>query len=155
MNIFRKFFEIRSPSTPQILTEAVSTAPKTSGEYITEIADGKNLVDGKPTWEYAQDKKNDLSFMLRCCEAEIATMQKVDLVAAPYYFERAAILLRKTKDYQREIEICENYITIVERFYKNKDPSKFANVYKGSRFQAIAQRIPKARQLLLKVSNAT
>ena len=155
MNIFRKLFSINAPSAAQTTPELVSPTIETSGEYITKIADGENLVDGKPTWEYAEEKKNDLSFMLRCCEAEMTTMRKADLVAAPYYFERAAILLRKAKDYHREIEICERYISSVERFYENKDFSKYADVRKGSRFQAIAQRIPKARQLLSKVNNAT
>lgn len=155
MNILRKLFSIWAPSTTQVISEVVSVHTKTSGEYITQIADGENLVDGKPAWEYAEEKKNDLSFMLRCCEAEMNTMRMVDLVAAPYYFERAAILLRKAKDYHREIEICESYITAVERFYENKDPSKYADVRKGPRFQAIAQRIPKARQLLSRVNNAT
>ena len=155
MSNFRKLFSIWASSTPQTITEVVSVPIKTSSEYITQIADGENLVDGKLTWEYAEEKKNDLSFMLRCCEAEMTTMRKVDLVAAPYYFERAAILMRKAKDYHREIEICESYITTVERFYENKDPNKYADVRKGPRFQAIAQRIPKARQLLSKVNNAT
>lgn len=155
MNIFRKLFSIQTPPTPQTITEVVSTPTITSGEHITQIACGENLVDGKPTWDYAEEKKNDLSFMLRCCEAEMNTMRKVDLVAAPYYFERAAILLRKAKDYHREIEICESYITTVERFYENKEPSKYADVRKGPRFQGIAQRIQKARQLLSKVNKAT
>ena len=155
MSIFRKLFSIWAPSTPQTITEVVRVPIKTSDDYITQIADGENLVDGKLTWEYAEEKKNDLSFMLRCCEAEMTTMRKVDLVAAPYYFERAAILMRKVKDYHREIEICESYITTVERFYENKDLSKYADVRKGPRFQAIAQRIPKARHLLSKVNNAT
>jgi hypothetical protein len=155
MNILRKLFSIYAPSKPQTVIEVVSAPIKTSGEYITQIAGGLDLVDGKPTCEYAEEKKNDLSFMLRCCEAEMATMPKVDLVAAPYYFERAAILLRKAKDYEREIEICESYITALERFYENKDLSKYADVRKGPRYQAIAQRILKARQLLSKVGNAT
>ena len=152
VNIFHKLFEVWSTSTPQTFTEAVNAPQKTSGELITEVADGNNLVDGKPTWFYANEKKNDLSYMLRCCEAEVAIMQVMNLLAAPYYFERTAILLRKSKDYQREIEICESYIAMAERFYQNNDPNKYADVRKGPRFQAIVHRISKARQLLLKVS---
>ena len=37
--------------------------PKTSGELIAEVTDGANLVEGKQTWEYAENKKHDLHYM--------------------------------------------------------------------------------------------
>ena len=40
-------------------------SPKTSGELISEVTDGANLVDGKQTWELAEVKKNDLEDMKR------------------------------------------------------------------------------------------
>jgi len=68
------------------------------------------LVDGKQTWELAEEKKSVLEDMKRCCNAELETMDKVGLVPAPYYFERVAILSRKKKDYQKEMFYCELYI---------------------------------------------
>ncbi len=110
---------------------------KTSSDYISEIADRVNIVDGKPTWEHAENKQNDLAFMLRCCDAEMHAMQKADLVAAPFYFERVAILLRKSGEYQQEIDFCKNYIAMVDLFYQTKDINKFADIRKVPRFQAI------------------
>lgn len=122
----------------------------TSGDLITQCAGGSNLVDGLPTWHYAESKKNDLQFMLRCCEAEMLTMQKADFVAAPYYFERAAILLRKAKEYEREILVCESYRDGINRFYLDKDLANLADVRKGPFFRGLTKRIGKAQQLLTK-----
>jgi hypothetical protein len=44
---------------------------KNSDELITELMEGKNLVDGKQTWEHAKDKKHDLECVKKCCEAEM------------------------------------------------------------------------------------
>jgi hypothetical protein len=68
---------------------------KTFGEAIAESTEGVNLVDGSQTWELANDKKHDIEVMKRCCDAELATYEKVGLVRAPYYFERVAILARR------------------------------------------------------------
>nr|MDU9043250.1 hypothetical protein [Candidatus Electrothrix aestuarii] len=51
--------------------------------------------------------------MKKCCDAELRTMEKTGLAPAPYYFERVAILSRKEKNYQQEIDYCELYITMV------------------------------------------
>ena len=58
------------------------------------------IVDGKQTWEHASESKNNLEVMLRCCHAELETMKRAKVVAAPFNFERAAILLRKNKQYE-------------------------------------------------------
>lgn len=117
-------------------------------ELITEACDGKDLVDGKPAWAYAEEKKHDLDYMMRCAEAELEVMRGAGVVAAPYYFERVAILLRKQKRYADEIGVCENYIAAIETFYEGKDMRAFADVRKGPRFRAIVHRVRKARQLL-------
>ena len=124
--------------------------PRTSGELITEKADGANLVDGKQTWEHADNKKHDLLFMKRCCDAELKTMKKVNIPPAPYYFERVAILSRKKKDYEQEIKYCKLYISTLEEFYKKNDVRNFADVRKGPRYQSIVKRLPKAIELLKK-----
>ena len=146
---------------------------KTSGELIAEVSDGANLVEGKQTWEYAEEKKHDLEYMKKCCDAELKSMEKTGLVPAPYYFERVAILSRKEKNYQQEVDYCENYINAVEKYYKNPprpvpkrvsgvtyrslgldidelDELPAADIRKGPRYQAIVKRLPKSKQLLAK-----
>ena len=61
----------------------ISGKPKTSGELISELTDGANLVGGKQTWELADDKKHDIEYMKKCCDAELKTMENVGLVASP------------------------------------------------------------------------
>ncbi|MDB9798184.1 hypothetical protein OAB85_05910 [Pseudomonadales bacterium] len=127
-------------------------SPKTRGELIFEVTDEANLVDGKQTWELAEEKKNDLEAMKRCCDAELKTMEKVGLVPAPYYFERVAILSRKNKNYQQEILYCEQYIEKVESFYSKNGTEGVADVRKGPRFKAIVKRLRKAKELYAKQS---
>ncbi len=87
MSLLSYLFKKKQPSLKK---EDSST--KTSGELISELIDGANLVDGKQTWELAEENKVDLQTMKRCCDAELKTMDKTGLVPAPYYFERVAIL---------------------------------------------------------------
>lgn len=118
----------------------------TSSELIAQLTNDANLVDGKPTWEYAEEKKHDLEFMKRCCDAELLTMKKGGFVAAPYYFERVAILSRQIKNYEQEIAYCELYINEVESFYKTTDSAN-ADVRNGARYKAIVKRLCKAKEL--------
>ena len=46
-------------------------------------------------------------------------MESTGLVAAPYYFERVAILSRKARNFRQELHYCESYIRLVEKFYDN------------------------------------
>lgn len=128
---------------------------KASGDCITELAEGANLVESKQTWDLAGDGKNDLIAMLKCCEAELATMKRSNLVAAPFYFERAAILLRKVEQYAGEIEICESYINAIENHYSNSIRDDEADVRNGPRYLAIQLRLAKARALQRKAQSNT
>lgn len=144
MKFFRSLFQVK----PKPEEEAIlSPSPRTSGDHITQLAEGANLVDGKQTWELAEVGKSDLATMLRCCEAELATMRRTRIAAAPFYFERAAILLRKDKQYAREIQICERYIQAVEKHYSSPACAYEADVRKGPRYLALTSGIPKARAL--------
>ena len=145
MSIFSKLF-----SRKKIDIQKPDGQFKTSGELITEITDGANLVDGKPTWENAKNKKDDLIFMKRCCDAELETMKKAGIVSAPYYFERVAILSRKEKNYEQEIKYCKLYIDAVEEYYQQNDAVNVADVRKGPTYQSIVKRLPKAIELLKK-----
>jgi len=158
MNFLHRLFGTKPAQQAEAVPVSVPKAeavpvsvPMSTGDYITQLTDGANLVDGKQTWEYPDADKGDLTVMLKCCKAEMATMKRANVVAATFYFERVAILLRKAKQYDREIEICESYIEAVENCYAPGAKSNEADVRNGSRFQAIKSRIAKARALQSKV----
>lgn len=88
--------------------------------------------------------------MLRCVDAEIETMRRTGLVAPPFYVERAAILLRKAKEFDPEVLLCESYVSAVELSYAGVAEGTVADVRKGPRFAAIRHRLVKARELLAK-----
>ncbi len=150
MSLFSKLFRNKAPQL-----EKPNGEPKASGEIIAEVTEGANLVKGKQTWEYAEEKKHDIEYMKKCCNAELKTMEKGGLVPAPYYFERVAILFRKEKNYQQEVDYCENYINAVEGFYKKYSTKGMADVRKGPRYQAIEKRLPKAKELMSQLKQNT
>jgi hypothetical protein len=121
---------------------------KTFGAAISESTGGANLVDGKQTWELAESKKDDLEAMKKCCDAELATYEKVGLVPAPYYFERVAILLRKVKNFREEVACCEKYIAVVADYYRKNNIPENQGVKMGPTYKAIVKRLLKARLLL-------
>lgn len=123
---------------------------KTLGEAIAESTNGANLVDGKQTWELAEDKKHELSTMIKCCDAELATYRKTGMVPAPFYFERVAILYRKQKNYSQELKYCEGYIDVVEEYYNKNNLSQNEGVKMGPRYKAIVKRLSKTKELLYK-----
>ena len=123
---------------------------KTIGEEFIEKTDGAYLVDGLPTYELAHAKKHDLDVMQRCCESEMRKMREENIVAAPFYFERVAILARKKKDYRLEVETITSYISAVREHYKKNGYPLDAGVMAGPRFSAIAARLTKAKSLLTK-----
>ncbi|WP_407278457.1 hypothetical protein U5817_19070 [Aromatoleum evansii] len=143
MNLLSKLFRTKSPQVHKPSGES-----KASGELIAELTGGANLVEGRRTWELAEQRKDDLHYMKECCEAELKTMEKAGLVAAPYYFERVAILSRKEKNYEQEVAYCERYIAAVESYYRTDGTEGIADVRKGPRFQAIVKRLKKAKELL-------
>lgn len=61
-------------------------------------------------------------------------------------------MLRKDKQYKREIEICTNYIKQVEQHYATISKGSEADVRKGPKFKAIKERIKKAKILQTKTS---
>ncbi len=150
MNLLSKLFGVKSPEICK-----PSGDPKTSGELVAEVTGGANMVEGKHTWELAETKKDDIDYMKKCCYAELKTMETADLVAAPYYFERVAILSRKGKSYEQEVSFCERYIAAVEAYYERHGTDGVADVRQGPRFQAIVKRLPKAKELLARECKAT
>lgn len=123
---------------------------KTLGEAIAESTNGANLVDGKQTWELAEENKHELSTMIKCCDAELATYQKTGMVPAPFYFERVAILYRKQRNYSQEVAYCDKYIKVVDEYYKKNNIKQNDGVKMGPRYKAIVKRLSKAKELLAK-----
>ena len=131
----------------KLLSKVKNPFWKTGGELITEIMDGRNLVNGKQTFELARTHKDDLPVMIKCCEAEIIKFKKTHLVPAPFYFERVAILSRKNKNYKQEIDYCEKYIRFVDLYCKKNKTHENVGVKMGPRYKAIVNRLPKAKEL--------
>lgn len=119
---------------------------KTSGEILTKATEGKLFIEGKATYDIAHEKKHDLKVMLKCCESELKKFEITNLAPAPYYFERVAILARKAKDYDLEIQICERYIEVMDAIYGDKR----IGIKAGPRFSYIEKRLFQAKQLQLK-----
>lgn len=69
--------------------------------------------------------------------------------AAPYCFERAAILLRKQGEYDREIEVCKRWISIMDD-YQNQPMVKAGRAsltHNGPTSLAIVARLSTAEEL--------
>ena len=145
MGFFSKLF---GKKTSQV--ESLNYQPKTNKNTITIVNQDVSPIEGKQTWEYSEEKKHDLECMKKCCDAELKTMEESGVAPAPYYFERVAILSRKNKNFQQEVDYCELYISALEKFYKNKRKRGIADIRKGPRYQAIVKRLPKAKELLSK-----
>jgi hypothetical protein len=125
----------------------------TYGEAVARATDGANLVDGKQTWEHAEDSKHDIEVMKRCCDAEIETWQKTGDCPAPYYFWRVAVLSRKQKDYAQEVKYCEMYLDMLRKGYKRHDmtcETALETRFLSARMCDIYERLPKAKSLLEK-----
>lgn len=116
-------------------------------------------VDGQPTYSFAESAKNDLAVMLRCCEAETANYWRQPkghrLSAAPFYFERAAILLRKQRRYAEELAVCEAWRSIIEDYQSQPSvqAGRMALAHKGPRSIKILERMDKAKALNQKQFN--
>ena len=86
-------------------------AGKTPGEVLAMMFPQTCGVE-KQDWRVVRDSpenKNNLDSILACCKAEIETSQSKHVFPAPDCFKRVASLLRKQKDYARELGIVELY----------------------------------------------
>ena len=64
------------------------------------------------------ENKNDLDLMLASCKAEIEASQGKHVFPAPDCFKRVAILLRKQKDYARELDIIDLYWQLCDSVFE-------------------------------------
>lgn len=119
-----------------------------SGELMSK-AGIQASVDGRPTHELAS-RKDDLSVMLKCCDAEEENYWSQPygsrICAAPFFFERAAILLAKQKRFTDEVSACDRWARIAEDYSAQEAviSGLMAKVHLGPRPSAIAARRQKA-----------
>lgn len=106
-------------------------------------------VDGRPTSSLA-DRKDDLEAMLSCCDAEEATYWRQApgsrISAAPLFFERAAIILSKRKQYTDVVTICDRWVAIADD-YRNQPMvlnGSAARCHLGPRAQSIEKQRARA-----------
>jgi len=116
-----------------------------------------NVLGAEP-YAYADTHKNDIEMMILCAKAELLAAEKNNWYQAPnpFYFQRVAILARKQKSYEHEVKICEALLDCMAKWTarmreKGLEPGRdIANIAAGPRVDSIAERLPKARELLSK-----
>lgn len=121
------------------------------GEVSVRLADVEQTIGGirqltvSGIDEMAQ-RKHDLDYQLRLCRD---MMRAGDIL--PFPFERAAILLRKSKRFDEEIEICR-YVEIWCREQKANWDGRPFYPWKSPVLQRCIGRIPKAVELSKKAA---
>lgn len=133
---------------------AVSTNTMSSGDLITDICNGENLVNGKETYTYANSEHNkNLATMLACHKASLKESQLTGLGPAPYYAERVAMLLGQMKRFDDQIAFIKEFELFVENFYSsrntfwqknNSSDETFADIRRGGSYVKMLERLPKA-----------
>ena len=124
----------------------------TSGEIEAIKTNGANLVDGQQCWEYADTHKDDLEMMLRCCENQLkqnSDKKGPKQIPAPFYFKRVAIIMRKRKDYEGEIAICNRYIEH-NRLLEQRRPGYWNTAHYNEKFEYRAGRAKLLKENQLK-----
>ena len=95
-------------------------AGKTPGEILGMMFPQARLVE-KQDWtslKNSAESKKDLDLMLACCKAEIETSQSQLVFPQPDCFKCVARLLRKRKDYARELSVVELYWQLCDSVYE-------------------------------------
>jgi hypothetical protein len=62
------------------------------------------------------NSETDIQSVVECCRDEIQKSIDTGIMPAPKYFEQAAVLSRKEKNYENEIAICDMYIRLVKKY---------------------------------------
>ncbi len=116
-----------------------------AGQIITELSNGENLVDGQLPSELAIEKKDDIEYMKKCCEAEINMFKRTGLAPAPYFFERVASLSKKEKKYEQEIEYSQKYIDLVNKYMEMHKNQDVTDIKKSPKYKSILKRLIQLR----------
>lgn len=162
-----------APAPPQApLVEAVDSeldwllggegAGKTPSEILVMMFPQVRGVE-KQDWmavKNSPENKSNLDLMLACCKAEIETSQSKHVFPTPDCFKRVASLLRKQKDYSRELGIVELYWQLCDSVFeevKRRDGLRAQLMAQHSALKAgFKKRYDKAKLLFqLKRENAS
>lgn len=105
------------------------------------------MVEGLPTYAYAETHKNDLRVMLLCCDAEENANGQTGQFPAPFFFDRAAILANKDGDKALELQVCTRFAKSVQRsrVVMKSTGAKIADVSVGPKGRALLQRLKKLK----------
>lgn len=87
----------------------------------------------------------DIKEVVSCCRDEIQKSMDTGIMPAPKYFEQAAVLSRKEKNYENEIAICDMYIKLVK---------KYASEHNLSRQEFTDNVLPECAPLFKRMHNA-
>ena len=129
-------------------------AGKTPGEILSMMFPQMVGVE-KQDWKAlkgAPENKNNFDLMLACCKAEIEASQSKFVFPAPDCFKRVASLLRKKKDYERELGIVELYWQLCDSVFeelKRRDGLRAQLMAQHSALKAGFQKRHVKAQLLL------
>ena len=99
---------------------AADCAGNTPGEILSMMFPQMRGVE-KQDWKAVKDSpenKKNLDLMLACCKAEIETSQGNVVFPAPDCFKRVASLLRKQKDYARELGVVDLYWQLCDSVFE-------------------------------------
>jgi hypothetical protein len=91
------------------------------------------------------------SLLLEIVDKNEKQMQKTGLSIPPFYYWELALIYRKKKEYDAEVKLLERFcaqIGILEKIH-SEIPRELIPllVARGTRFQKLAERLIKARQL--------
>ena len=98
-----------------------------------------------PTFELAENFKNDLDVMMSCCESELKSFKEnhYQLAPAPFFFDRTTILLSKAKRWTEAIKVAEEYLAALD-IYKRQASDNHAKVWLSPTVDKIKARLAKA-----------
>lgn len=75
----------------------------------------------QPENEYQILSDTDIRSVMECCRDEIKNSEDSGIMPSPKFFEQAAVLSRKERNYTNEIAICEMYVSLAKQYAsKNK-----------------------------------
>ena len=98
-----------------------------------------------PNAEYPILSETDIRSVMECCRDEIRSSEDSGIMPSPKFFEQAAVISRKEKNYANEIAICDMYVKLAK---------KYASKNKLTREEFIESVLPQCEPLYKRMHNA-
>ena len=76
------------------------------------------------TDEVKAEEETDINSILKKCRQEAQQANESGIMPSSKYFQQAAVLSRKEKNYENEIAICKYYINLVSQYATNNNSSE-------------------------------